>query len=92
MSSGYRARVNPLAKQFEVQMRDENRKAAAQELLEILMHHAERSGAKSAQMLRVRRQRLAPLATLTSDEHLQAIIAELDSLAAKLEPELELGA
>jgi hypothetical protein len=70
-------------------MTDENRKAAAQEFLEILTHRAERSGAKSAQMLRERRQHLAPLAKLMADVQLQEIIAELDTRVEKLDLELE---
>lgn len=79
----------PTVKQFEVQMRDENRKAAAQEFLEIISHRAQHSRASPAQKLRERRQRLAPLADLTSDVHLQAVLAELDRRAAKLELELD---
>lgn len=76
-------------KQFEVQMRDENRKAAAQELLEIITSRAQNSRAGHAQKLREHRQRLAPLADLTSDVHLQAVLAELDCQAAKLELEFD---
>ena len=73
--------------QFEAQMTDENRKAAAQEFLEILTFRAQRSGPSPAQMLREQRQHLFPLAELTSDVHLKSVVAELDHQAAKLELE-----
>ena len=66
-------------------MTDENRKAAAQEFLEIINHRAQHSRANSAQKLREHRRRLAPLADLTSDVHLQAVLAELDRQSANLE-------
>ncbi len=66
-------------------MMSENRADVAQEFVEILTHRAQRSGASPAQMLREHHQHLASLAKLTSDTHFEAVLAELDQQATRLE-------
>jgi hypothetical protein len=69
----------------EVQMLDVTRTAVAQEFVEILIRRAQRSGDCPAQMLREHGRRLALLAKLATDTQLQAVLAELDGQATRLE-------
>lgn len=59
--------------------------AVAQEFVEILLHRAQRSGACPAQMLREHGRSLALMAKLATDTQLQAVLAELDRQATRLE-------
>ncbi|MEN3230176.1 hypothetical protein PUR21_21445 [Methylorubrum rhodesianum] len=74
-----------LLKEAEVQVLNVTPTAVAQEFVEILTRRAHRSGACPAQMLREHGRRLALLAKLASDTQLQAVLAELDRQATRLE-------
>lgn len=69
----------------EVQMLDVTRTAVAQEFVEILIRRAQRSGDCPAQMLREHGRRLALLVKLATDTQFQAVLAELDRQATRLE-------
>lgn len=74
-----------LLREAEVQVSNVTRTAAAQDFVEILIHRAKRSEACPAQMLREHGRRLALLAKLATDMQLQAVLAELDRQATRLE-------
>ncbi len=74
-----------LLREAEVQVLNVTHTAVAQELVEILIHRAKRSGACPAQMLREHGSRLALLAKLASDTQLQIVLGELDRHATRLE-------
>ncbi|KQO87919.1 conserved protein of unknown function [Methylorubrum extorquens] len=72
-------------REAEVQVLNVTRTAVAQELVEIIIHRAQRGGTCPAQMLREHGRRLALLTKLAADMQLQAVLAELDRQATRLE-------